>query len=56
MLARYVHPDDVAAYLDAGWRSIGIDERYRSQLMAAPDGTPEPAPSRVLTERRDGDL
>jgi len=55
-LARYVHPDDVLTYLDNGWYAIGIDPRYRSQVMIAADGTPEPERSRVLTERREDDL
>lgn len=56
MLARYVHPSDVACYLDAGWAAVGIDPRYRSQLMTAPEGTAEPAKQRKLTERREDDL
>jgi len=56
MLARYVHPDDVARYLDAGWEAIGIDPRYRSQVMMAPDGTDEPGEQRKLTERCEDDL
>lgn len=56
MIARYVHPSDVLAYLDAGWRAVGIDERYRSQVMVADNGTTEPTRGRKLTERHDDDL
>lgn len=56
MMARYVHRDDVPRYLDAGWEARGIDPRYRSQVMMAPDGTDEPGAQRKLTERGHDDL
>lgn len=56
MIVRYVHPDDVPRYLDAGWQSLGIDPRYRSQVMAAPIGAAEPNRERKLTERYEDDL
>lgn len=55
-LVRYVHPSDVPRYLDLGWRSIGIDPRYRSQLMTADDGAEEPGALTVLAQRGHDDL